>query len=1203
MICGSAGRSGSRWLLWAGLAVACAVAVVVAMKLQEGALTTRVDEEVAGIESFADQELGATLRGVDLSEPLADSGVAAALAQQLDRGIMSEPATVRIRIFATNGILLYSTDEGDRIGAARIGDPDAVHAAAAGAATSIVSDDAVSRDGGDAQSLRLLQVFAPVPDATGSPGSVVEADLKYRPIENASKQPWSTVMLGAGIAAIVCFVLALFALSARITSRRLAARSGFAAQPGELKKAKKTAEQEAKARAALENQLEALRDQLKELRQSNDAAGKGAPPAKQEKTKRSRKGEEGSDNDPAEGHEALLRIAEGLAQEAEQKRRLAETRAEEAEAESARLESLLAKAQKTEGSDASDAETAEATARLQQELDDLRAEHQSALMRVQELEHDTSALDPTPVPADDADPKLRERLTELEVLAATHAREAAEYRNRAEATDAVKAELETKVAQLASKAEEAERQVAELQAPPSAPSPPVAEGGAGTEHLVAALSAAKAERETLLAKIEAERETVRAQAMAELERIQTEASRNLTSVRDELSAAQGRIVELESAAAARVPAAPEMEKEFEALRLSKEAVEATLADLRATNERLEAEKAGLAEIRDEAERELTEARSQLAGVDERIRQGDELIRQADARAEAAEARFAATSDLSAEVANVRAELEAERDKNRRAEQRAEDSENLQRALEQHGTALANALEEERAARAEVAANVEEATRQLAATEEVARSFEARIAELEGAGRDEVAARTEAERRSEELAAEVERERARAAASETDLSSLRMAESEAREEIDRLRAEQESLRSEAERLGSEQESLRSESERVRAATVEAEAAFVAKTEALEHELASERAAMAEREANLAALRERLDAHGERERELETTIAELQASVATAALKDEKVAELEAAKVASEGALRDRDSQVTELGTRAAEAEAKAVQLETRAAEAEARSVQLEGLVAVAETRAAAAETRAVEAETQVARSEDGASDREARLGAAEARATQAETRAIDADARAATAEARLTQLEPRVAELESRAMAAEQRSSDLEVRAMTAEQRATEVEARVSSEVPAQIAAADDGRIAELERQIDEYGQELEQMQNRLRRAYADAEEARAHLESGGGTAAGLGGGDPDEVARLRRELAQAMERASAAENRSSQLQADLAEARVRAGEDPEQPEPEPEVEEEEGPSLRFRLAQAASRKKGITGGVPGGGADEHSMWS
>ena len=113
---------------------------------------------------------------------------------------------------------------------------------------------------------------------------------------------------------------------------------------------------------------------------------------------------------------------------------------------------------------------------------------------------------------------------------------------------------------------------------------------------------------------------------------------------------------------------------------------------------------------------------------------------------------------------------------------------------------------------------------------------------------------------------------------------------------------------------------------------------------------------------------------------------------------------------------------------------------------------------------------------------------------------------------------------------------------------------------------------------------------------RLRRAYADAEDARAQLDAAGnGSLAHVGGPASadgyDEVQRLRLELGRAVERANSAETRASKLQADLAEA--RGGDAPsENGDGSDGSGEDEEKSLRFRLARtAASKKKSPTDGM------------
>lgn len=178
----------------------------------------------------------------------------------------------------------------------------------------------------------------------------------------------------------------------------------------------------------------------------------------------------------------------------------------------------------------------------------------------------------------------------------------------------------------------------------------------------------------------------------------------------------------------------------------------------------------------------------------------------------------------------------------------------------------------------------------------------------------------------------------------------------------------------------------------------------------------------------------------------------------------------------------------------------------------------------------------------------------------------------------------------------RAAATEDARSALEARLAAAQARVEELEARPRIEVDGVAARpaphATDGRVAELERELEAMGEALEQSQMRARRAYADAESVRAQLEA----ATPRGGLSPDaaaaeEIQRLRVELGQAIERANAAETHASRLQADLAEARAGAyvpADDGLEPGAD-EGDEGDDHSLRFRLARSAARKKGLDG--------------
>jgi hypothetical protein len=265
--------------VFAVAAVLAVAAVVGAITMERRALAASVDEKTAAVETMVAQTVRPILVGADLTKPVGDTR-SQDLTRELDKSL-SGP-TVRVRIYAKDGRLLYSTDEGDRVGSAKTGDDDAIRGAAVGASTSIVDEDRVSLRGAAAQSLKLLQVYAPIEDG-GKTTGVAEFDLKYKPMETASKQPWRIVQLGAGFLAILFLELSLFGLARATATKRLAARSGFAAPPSsrssEAKAAgaapkpgadAKAAEKEAEIRKALEDQLSTLRTQVK--KQEEDSA-------------------------------------------------------------------------------------------------------------------------------------------------------------------------------------------------------------------------------------------------------------------------------------------------------------------------------------------------------------------------------------------------------------------------------------------------------------------------------------------------------------------------------------------------------------------------------------------------------------------------------------------------------------------------------------------------------------------------------------------------------------------------------------------------------------------------------------------------------------------------------------------------------------------------------------------------------------------
>jgi hypothetical protein len=491
MISGSRRRKGARWPIFVGLALLCILVILGAGFLQSRTLATKVADQVVKAEGFVTDAVSPAVGSADLSQsispPLSDS-----LDQKFSKGVLAGGSVVRVRLFATDGKLIYSTDESDQIGSGKVGDDNGIRAAAAGATTDFVDDDRVSTDGGESQSVHMLQAYVPLPSKTGgSPLAVVEVDQKMRPLEDAAKQPWRTVQLVAAFVAILFLELGLVSFARATGAKRLASRSGFAAAPtqasAQVKSDSKTAQKEAQVRQALEDQLETLRTQLRRQQEESSSAAREFAAQLQEASSKS--------NDPQRGaavpDEAIraaderIHAAELRAQEAERQGKVAVSRAEGAETRLAQLEAERAQAVRSAREappSAGIVDDGEAAARKQ--LEDLKAEHEAVraelesararheaaradqeamATRIGELERQSSeTVTQTDVQTQRAE-SAEAKVAELQAQIDAAVKETAEQRNRADATEAVRMELETKLAQLTSRVQEADQRAAQLE--------------------------------------------------------------------------------------------------------------------------------------------------------------------------------------------------------------------------------------------------------------------------------------------------------------------------------------------------------------------------------------------------------------------------------------------------------------------------------------------------------------------------------------------------------------------------------------------------------------------------------------------------------------------------------------------------------------------------------------------------------------------
>jgi hypothetical protein len=490
MIIGTDDRKGSKWPLFAVLVVACGLLIAGTSFMQKTALASKVDAQESKASAVVRQTIAPIVGGANLAEPLPEA-TATKLRNQLRNGVLAAGVIVRVRVFAQNGLLLFSSDPADDPGT-KPGDADAIRSSAGGAPSSVAGMDRVSI-GARPSSVELLHTYVRLQGARGKPGGAVSVEQPYEPLEAASQQPWHTVKLGLVAAAAVFLLITLLLLSQRFAVKRARARahSRPASPPGtsprpteeaaakpqpkrwtfrkdkqsaadggtpskeEVERAEKEAQREIQVREALETQLEQLRTRIRE---QEDQAGRHVKELTQQLQVAAARVEEAEARAAAPGEgEAAQRLAaaERFAQEAGQRAREVEARATAAEVRVTELEARLVEA---------------------------------------------SQANMQPVAAD--------RIAELERAAQEAMTAAADSARRAEATEAVRDELETKVAQFGSRAAELEAttaavtlQLREVEAAKADLERRAHEAESGGDAVRGEMAQLTAERDALLARV------------------------------------------------------------------------------------------------------------------------------------------------------------------------------------------------------------------------------------------------------------------------------------------------------------------------------------------------------------------------------------------------------------------------------------------------------------------------------------------------------------------------------------------------------------------------------------------------------------------------------------------------------------------------------------------------------------------------------
>ena len=184
-------------LAWAGLALLCLLVFLVAREQQRAALSVEVGAAERRAHLYADTVLHDSLESRAVSAPITGEDYRKLHADIRD-GMLDDPLVARVRLWAPDGTLLFSTaaDERDKIGRLRVNEDPAITAAAGGSVSSRLATATLSTsaNGGHGAETDLLETFVPlrVSDRTDVLGAV-QIDQHYDSIRSRAVVPWSAI--------------------------------------------------------------------------------------------------------------------------------------------------------------------------------------------------------------------------------------------------------------------------------------------------------------------------------------------------------------------------------------------------------------------------------------------------------------------------------------------------------------------------------------------------------------------------------------------------------------------------------------------------------------------------------------------------------------------------------------------------------------------------------------------------------------------------------------------------------------------------------------------------------------------------------------------------------------------------------------------------------------------------------------------------
>ncbi|MEO8476746.1 MAG: hypothetical protein ABI572_06805 [Actinomycetota bacterium] len=266
---------------WSGLVVLALLLLVVARQQEQAALTRQIDEAQRRAVLYANTVLYNALRAPTVATPLTGATYRD-LFTDIQGQIFTDTRVARVRLWSSDGVLLFSTDDRDKIGELRVDADPAIMAADGGEVSSRLTTAPFTKaTTGDPGTLtELFQTFVPlrVPDRVAVLGSV-QIDQFYAALRSDAAGPWKTAQAIFGAMALIAVLLAAWSFRRRPVSEPAPASGSTNAR--ELEHAAH-AEEITRRNGELEHALEALHAEVAATNAATVAASSAAAAAERE---------------------------------------------------------------------------------------------------------------------------------------------------------------------------------------------------------------------------------------------------------------------------------------------------------------------------------------------------------------------------------------------------------------------------------------------------------------------------------------------------------------------------------------------------------------------------------------------------------------------------------------------------------------------------------------------------------------------------------------------------------------------------------------------------------------------------------------------------------------------------------------------------------------------------------------------------------